>query len=51
MKLIAAAIWTNFTTHIVDDTDIDQDDTYTARPIAERLVLRFEHVDTGVAES
>ncbi|OHW90706.1 cytochrome p450 [Colletotrichum incanum] len=44
MKLIAAAIWTNFTTHIVDDTDIDQDDTYTARPIAERLFLRFEHV-------
>ncbi|KAK2031483.1 cytochrome P450 family protein [Colletotrichum zoysiae] len=44
MKLIAAAIWTNFTTHIVDDTDIDQDDTYTARPIGERLVLRFEHV-------
>ncbi|GKT44194.1 cytochrome P450 monooxygenase [Colletotrichum spaethianum] len=44
MKLIAAAIWTNFTTHIVDDTDIDQDDTYTARPKAERLFLRFEHV-------
>ncbi|KAK1989049.1 cytochrome P450 family protein [Colletotrichum cereale] len=43
MKLVAAAIWTNFTTHIVDDTDIDQDDTYTARPLAERLVLRFEH--------
>ncbi|KAF9876041.1 cytochrome p450 [Colletotrichum karsti] len=44
MKLIAAAIWSNFTTHIVNDTDIEQDDTYTARPIAERLILRFERV-------
>ncbi|KAF4922691.1 Cytochrome P450 monooxygenase sdnE [Colletotrichum viniferum] len=44
MKLIAAAIWSNFTTYIVDDTDIEQDDTYTARPIAERLMLRFERV-------
>ncbi|GKT65967.1 cytochrome P450 [Colletotrichum tofieldiae] len=44
MKLIAAAIWTNFTTHIVDDAGIDQDDTYTARPVAEHLFLRFEHV-------
>ncbi|KAK6211106.1 cytochrome P450 [Colletotrichum tabaci] len=44
MKVIAAAIWTNFTTHIVDDTNIEQDDTYTSRPIAERLILRFERV-------
>ncbi|KAF4781047.1 cytochrome P450 [Colletotrichum scovillei] len=45
MKLIAAAIWTNFTTHVVDDTGIEQDDTYTARPVGERLILRFEHVE------
>ncbi|OHF00242.1 cytochrome P450 [Colletotrichum orchidophilum] len=35
MKLIAAAIWTNFTTHVVDDAGIEQDDTYTARPIGD----------------
>ncbi|KAK1728414.1 hypothetical protein CaCOL14_012841 [Colletotrichum acutatum] len=45
MKLIVAAIWTNFTTHVVDDTGIEQDDTYTARPVGERLILRFEHVE------
>ncbi|KAK1637014.1 cytochrome P450 family protein [Colletotrichum phormii] len=45
MKLIAAAIWTNFTTHVVDDEGIEQDDTYTARPKGERLILRFEHVE------
>ncbi|OLN85072.1 Tryprostatin B 6-hydroxylase 3 [Colletotrichum chlorophyti] len=47
IKLIAAAIWTNFTTHLVDDTSIEQDDTYTARPIGERLILKFELVESG----
>ncbi|KAF6836509.1 cytochrome p450 [Colletotrichum musicola] len=44
MKLITAAIWSNFTTYIVDDDGIEQDDTYTARPLAERLILSFEQV-------
>ncbi|WYZ35537.1 hypothetical protein EsH8_X_000184 [Colletotrichum jinshuiense] len=44
MKLIAAAVWTNFTTRVVDDAGIEQDDTYTARPVAERLMLGFERV-------
>ncbi len=44
MKLIAAAIYSNFTTHIVDDLGIEQGDGYTARPASEQLYLRFEKV-------
>ncbi|KAL0934293.1 cytochrome p450 [Colletotrichum truncatum] len=44
MKFIAAAIWSNFTTHIVDDMGIEQEDAYTARPMSESLILRFERV-------
>ena len=45
MKLITAAIYTNFTTHIVDDTGIEQADAYTAPPKSNKLMLRFEHVN------
>ncbi len=44
MKLIAAAIYTNFTTHIVDDEGIEQEDAYTAMPRSNKLILRFERV-------
>ena len=44
MKLMAAAIYSNFTTHIVDDTGIEQGDGYTGRPKSEQLYLRFEKV-------
>ena len=43
MKLITAAIYSNFTTHIVDDTGIEQVDAYTAGPKSNRLMLRFKH--------
>ena len=42
MKLITAAIYTNYTTSIVDDEGIEQIDAYTAGPRANKLVLRFE---------
>ena len=46
MKLIIAAIYSNFTSHIVDDDGVaDQTDGYTARPSKERLYLRFETVE------
>lgn len=46
MKLIIAAIYSNFTSHIVDDDGVaDQGDGYTARPSKERLYLRFETVE------
>ena len=45
MKLITAAIYTNYRTHIVDDEGIEQQDAYTASPKGNKLVLRFERVE------
>lgn len=42
MKLITAAVYSNYTTQIVDDTGIEQGDGYTGRPASEQLWLRFE---------
>ena len=45
MKLITAAIYSNYTSHIVDDAGVaNQSDGYTGRPEHERLFLRFEKV-------
>ena len=44
MKLIIAAIYTNWRTVIVDDDGIEQIDAYTTKPRSNRLILRFEHV-------
>ncbi|KAJ4266253.1 hypothetical protein NW762_004236 [Fusarium torreyae] len=41
MKFILAAIYANFQTTVVDDGGIEQEDAYTARPVGERLVIRF----------
>ena len=43
MKLVIAAIYTNYTTEIVDDEGIEQADTYISRPIGNKLILRFTH--------
>ena len=45
MKMITAATYSNFTTHIVDDEGIEQVDAYTAAPEAFKLMLRFERVE------
>jgi unspecific monooxygenase len=42
MKLVIAAIYTNYTTHIVDDTGIEQVEAFIAGPRSNRLILRFE---------
>ena len=42
MKLLIAAIYTNYTTHIVDDKGIEQLDAYVARPGSNKLIVRFE---------
>jgi hypothetical protein len=48
MKLIIAAIYSNYTSHIVDDEGVaNQSDSYTGRPENERLYLRFEKVHDG----
>jgi hypothetical protein len=44
MKYVVAAIYTNFTTSIVEDTGIEQGDGYTARPATDGLRLRFERI-------
>lgn len=45
MKLIIAAIYTNFSTRIIDDEGIEQVDAYTAGPRGNKLVLGFERVE------
>ena len=40
-----AAIYTNFRTEIINDTGIEQEDSYTARPVGNKLVLKFERVN------
>lgn len=50
LKLIIAAIYSNYTSHIVDDDGMqNQSDGYTGRPEKEQLYLRFEKVTDVVA--
>ncbi len=44
MKLVIAAIYTNYTTEIVDDKGIEQADEYISGPAGGKLILRFKHV-------
>ena len=43
MKLAVAAIYTNYTTSIVDDEGIEQLDNYIAVPTSHKLILSFKH--------
>ncbi|CAJ2505057.1 Uu.00g124510.m01.CDS01 [Anthostomella pinea] len=42
MKLTIAAIYSNYTTHIVNDEGIEQTDAYTGHPKSNSLYIRFE---------
>lgn len=44
LKYVTAAIYTNFTSSIVDDTGIEQADAYTAGPTGNQLTLKFARV-------
>lgn len=44
MKLIVAAIYSNYTTMIVNDEGIEAIDAYTTKPRSNQLMLKFEHV-------
>jgi len=44
LKLITAAIYTNYRTSIVDDEGIEQEQSFVAGPKGGRLVLDFGHV-------
>jgi len=44
IKLVIAAVYTNFRTYIVNDDGIQQTDGYTCGPAGNKLMLRFERV-------
>jgi hypothetical protein len=44
LKLLVGAIYTNYTTKIVDDEGIEQKDTYTSGPKGNKLILEFQKV-------
>lgn len=44
MKLVVAAIYSNFKTSIVDDHGIEATDEYTVKPKGEKLILKFQQV-------
>ena len=42
MKYIVAALYSNYSTSIVDDTGIEQSDSYTAPPKSDKLMIRLD---------
>lgn len=48
LKVLTAAIYTNFTTSVVDDTGMEQMDAYIAGPVGNKLILQFhETIEDG----
>jgi hypothetical protein len=45
MKYIIAALYSNYTTSIVDDAGIEQTDSYTAPPKSDKLMIRLERLN------
>lgn len=45
MKLVVAAVYTNFKTSIVSDDNMEAIDAYTVKPTGESLILRFDIVE------
>jgi hypothetical protein len=45
IKLVAAAVYANFTTSIVDDEGIEQLECIIARPVGNKLILKFHSVE------
>ncbi|KAH7371523.1 cytochrome P450 [Pyrenochaeta sp. MPI-SDFR-AT-0127] len=44
MKIVIAAIYTNYTTSIIDDEGMEQQDTFLGHPLGEKLVLKLSSV-------
>jgi cytochrome P450 len=44
LKLVVAAIYSNYTTRIIDDEEIEQLDSYSSGPKGDKLILQFEKV-------
>lgn len=48
MKYIVAALYSNYTTTIFDDTGIEQSDSYTAPPKSDIIMIQLaKHAKTG----
>ena len=45
MKYIVAALYSNYSTSIVDDSGIEQIDSYTAPPRSEKLLVKLEMLE------
>jgi hypothetical protein len=45
MKYIVAALYSNYGTTIVDDTDIEQADSYTAPPKSDKLIIKLDKLE------
>jgi cytochrome P450 len=44
LKFVVAAIYSNYTTKIIDDEEIEQLDSYSSGPKGDKLILQFEKV-------
>lgn len=44
MKYIVTALYSNYSTSIVDDEGIEQVDSYTAPPKSDKLMIRLEKI-------
>jgi len=45
MKYIIAALYSGYSTTIVDDTGIEQVDAYTAPPTSDKLMIKLQKLD------
>jgi hypothetical protein len=45
MKYTLAALYSNYSTTIVDDTGIEQSDSYTAPPKSDKLIIKLERLE------
>jgi hypothetical protein len=44
MKEVVAAIYTNYTTYVIDDEGIEQLDAMVASPVGDKLILGFNRL-------
>jgi hypothetical protein len=45
IKLVIAAVYSNFRTQVVNDEGIEQMDGYTCGPTSNKLILSFDRVE------
>jgi hypothetical protein len=45
MKYIVATLYSNYSTTIIEDTGIEQSDSYTAPPKSDKLIIKLERLE------